>query len=205
MSIAYRTLAIPPMLALMLAAAVPVVAQAQDAATAPVQALDDGLIAIMKGGKAMGFTGRAARIGPVVDRVFDLPLMTRLAVGPSWTTMSASDKSALVAAFRRQTIAQYAGNFDGWSGETLTIDPKVDVRGGDRLVRTVLKSPKGSPTQLAYRLRQGAGGWRVIDVFYQNSISQLATRRSDFARILTTGGGKGLVAHLDQLSDKAAR
>lgn len=192
-------------LSVALLAFVPVVAQAQDAASASVQALDDGLLTIMKGGKAMGFSGRATRIGPVVDRVFDLPLMTRLAVGPAWTDMTAGDRAAVTAAFRRLTIAQYAGNFDGWSGETFTIDPKVEARGSDRLVKTVLKSPKGNPTQLAYRMRQGVGGWRVIDVFYQNSISQLATRRSDFARIVTTGGAKGLVAHLDQLSEKAAR
>ncbi|MDB5700876.1 MAG: hopanoid biosynthesis protein HpnM [Sphingomonadales bacterium] len=197
----YRSLA----LSLVMVAAIPVVTYAQDAASGPVQTLDDGLLAIMKGGKAMGFAGRAARIGPVVDRVFDLPLMTRLAVGPAWTGMTPGDKTALVAAFRRLTIAQYAGNFDGWSGETFSIDAKVEARGEDRLVRTTLKSPKGSPTQLAYRLRQGAGGWRVIDVFYQNSISQLATRRSDFGRSVATGGAKGLIAHLDQLSEKAAR
>lgn len=183
----------------------PAGAQVQDVASSPVQALDDGLLTIMKGGKAMGFGGRAARIGPVVDRVFDLPLMTRLAVGPAWTGMTATDKAAVTAAFRRLTIAQYAGNFDGWSGETFTIDAKVESRASDKLVKTVLKSPKGNATQLAYRLRQGTGGWRVIDVFYQNSISQLATRRSDFARIVATGGAKGLVAHLDQLSEKAAR
>ena len=56
-------------------------AQTSDAARAPVQALCDGLIAIMKGGKAMGVRGRAAAIAPVVDRVYDVPLMTRLTVG----------------------------------------------------------------------------------------------------------------------------
>lgn len=189
---------------LLIAAPVIAPAQTQDSASQPVQLLDDGLVAIMKGGKAMGFAGRASRIGPIVDRVFDLPLMTRLAVGPNWTTMTPTDRTALVAAFRRLTIAQYAGNFDGWSGESFSIDGKVEDRAGDRLVKTVLKSPKGQPTQLAYRLRQGAGGWRVIDVFYQNSISQLATRRSDFARIVASGGARGLIRHLDELSEKAA-
>lgn len=179
-------------------------ALAQDAATAPVEALDDGLLAIMKGGKAMGFAGRVARIGPVVDRAFDIPLMTRLAVGPAWTTMAPADRDAVTAAFRRMTVSQYADNFDGFSGESFTVDPKVEVRAGDKLVKTTLKSPKDKSVALAYRLRQNAGQWRVIDVFYENSISQLATRRSDFAAIVAKGGAKALVAHLDQLSAKAA-
>lgn len=190
--------------ALLIAIAAPVAAQAQEAGVAPVQSLDDGLLAIMKGGKALGFAGRSARISPIVDQVFDLPLMTRLSVGPNWTTLPASDQAALQAAFRRMTIAQYAANFDGWSGETFVIDPKVEVRGTDRLVKTILKSAHDKPVNLAYRLRQTGGSWRIIDVFYQNSISQLATRRADFARILATGGAKALVGHLEQLSAKAA-
>ncbi|KQS51476.1 MULTISPECIES: ABC transporter substrate-binding protein [unclassified Sphingomonas] len=186
-----------------LLAVAPVSAQASDPAQAPVKALDDGLLGIMKSGKSEA--ARAAAIGPVIDRSFDLPLMTRLSVGAGWTTASAADQSALVAAFRRMTIAQYAKNFDSWSGQAFTIDPKVDTRGGDRLVRTTLSSKSGSPTALSYRLRQSGGSWKIIDVFYRNSISQLATRRADFASVLQSGGAKALVGHLDSLAAKSAR
>jgi len=181
----------------------PAHAQASDPAVATVQALDDGLIAIMKAGKAAGERGRAAKIGPVIDRAFDIPLMTRLAVGPSWNSISATDQQALVAAFRRMTIAQYAGNFDGWSGQSFVIAPEVESRGGDKLVRTTLKDPHGSDVAIAYRLRQDGSAWKIIDVFYKNSISQIATRRSDFASILQKGGAKALVAHLNALAAKA--
>ena len=178
-------------------------AQAADPAAAPIQQLDDGLLAIMKAGKAAGVAGRATKIGPVVDRVFDLPLMTRLTVGPAWNGLAAADQQALVAAFRRLTIAQYAKNFDGFSGESFTIAPQVESRAGDKLVRTTLASPKDAPVALSYRLRDTGGGWKVVDVFYKNAISQLATRRSDFAGVLQTGGAKALVQHLDALAAKA--
>ena len=186
-----------------LLAVAPVSAQASDPAQAPVKALDDGLLGIMKSGKSAA--ARAVAIGPVIDRSFDLPLMTRLSVGAGWTTASAADQSALVAAFRRMTIAQYAKNFDSWSGQAFTIDPKVDTRGGDRLVRTTLSSKSGIPTALSYRLRQSGGSWKIIYVFYRNSISQLATRRADFASVLQSGGAKALVGHLDSLAAKSAR
>lgn len=183
--------------------AAPALTQGADPARAPVQALDDGLLAIMKAGKTAGVAGRSARIAPVVDRAFDLPLMTRLSVGTAWTTLSAADRSALVAAFRRLTVAQYARNFDGYAGERFAILPQVEARGGDRLVRTTLTPAKGAPVAIAYRLRRSGGGWRIIDVFYRNAISQLATRRSDFASVLASGGAKALVAHLDQLAAKS--
>jgi len=188
--------------AVLLLPAAPLIAQAQDPARATVQALNDGLLSIMKAGKAAGVAGRSARIAPVVDRAFDLPLMTRLVVGQAWNTMSPADQTALVAAFRRMTIGQYARNFDGWSGEAFTIAPQVKERGGDKLVRATL-SGSGAPVAISYRLRQSGGQWKIIDVFYKNAISQLATRRADFASVLASGGPKALIAHLDQLATKA--
>jgi len=187
--------------AVLLALAIPVPAFAQtDPARTIVQALDDGLIAIMK---AKGTVrSRSTAIGPIIDRAFDLPLMTRLAVGPAWTTTPPADQQALVAAFRRMTIAQYATNFDSWSGERFAIAPQVETRGGDKLVRTTLTTPGKADIPISYRLRASGGTWKIIDVFYRNSISQIATRRSDFAAVLAKGGAKALVTHLDALAAK---
>lgn len=202
-----------PFVAFLMAAfaalAMPSAAQAPDAARAPVQSLSDGLIAIMKAGQKAGFAGRAAQIAPVVDKSFDLPLLTRLAVGPEWTKAAPADRTALVAALRKLTINQYAANFDSWSGQAFAIDPKVDVRGTDRVVKTRLTQPKGEAVSIAYRLRQSGGqsggDWRIIDVYYQNSISQLTTRRADFDGIVRKGGTKALVGHVNALAEKAAR
>ena len=182
---------------IVLALAMPIPAIAQsDPARTTVQALDDALIGIMKSKGTE--KSRAAGIAPAIDRAFDLPLMTRLAVGPSWTTIAPADQTALTAAFRRMTIAQYASNFDSWSGETFTIAPQVEARGGDKLVRTTLNQPGKPAIAISYRLR----GDRIIDVFYKNSISQIATRRSDFAAVLAKGGAKALITHLDSLAAK---
>ena len=181
-----------------LAAAAPTLAQG-DPAIAPVQALDAGLLAIMKAHGA-GLAGRAATLGPVVDRSFDIPQMTRIAVGPAWNKASPADQTALVAAFRRLTVNGFAKNFDSFSGHSFTVSPQVEARGGDRLVRTTLNDPSGSPVSINYRLREGPGGWRIIDVLYNSSISQLATRRADFASVLAQGGPRALVQHLDALA-----
>lgn len=194
-----------PLAAIVIAAAMPVTAHAQEAARAPVQALSDGLISIMKAGKKAGFAARAAQIAPIVDKSFDLPLLTRLAVGTAWTQAAAADKTALIAAMRKLTINQYAGNFDSWSGHAFVIAPQVDARGLDRVIKTTLTQPKAAPVSIGYRLRQNGADWRIIDVFYQNSISQLATRHADFEAILAKGGVKALVGYVNALADKAGR
>lgn len=180
-------------------AALPAAAQAQagDPAVASIEALDNGLLATMR--SPGGQIARARIIGPVVERAFDIALMTRLSVGPAWTGFSAQEQSGLVNAFRNMTVAQYAHNFDGYSGEKFAIAGPVETRGTDKLVRTTLTGP-GTNEQINYRLRESGSQWKIIDVYYRNSISQLATRRSDFAAVLAKGGASALIAHLNQLA-----
>jgi len=178
------------------------VAQAAEPAVDTVQKLGEGLVSIMRAGASSGLSGRSRMIAPVIDKAFNLPLMTRLAVGPSWNGLSAKDQSGLVAAFRAMTIAQYAKNFDSYSGERITLVPGIVTRGADKLVRTNLVSPDSGTESLNYRLRQTGGQWKIIDVYYRNSISQLATRRSDFARVLARGGAPALITHLNDLAAK---
>lgn len=193
--------AMPLTLAAAAVLAVPAaMAQASDPAAQTVEALDNGLLAAMRAGGAAGQAGRARILAPVVDRAFDLPLMTRLSVGPLWTTMSPRDQAGLQVAFRALTIAQYAKNFDGYSGERFALAGNVETRGTDRLVRTTLSSPGRSPEVLNYRLREAGGQWKIIDVYYKNAISQLATRRADFAGVVNKGGAPALIQHLNRLA-----
>lgn len=178
------------------------VAEAADPASNTVQALENGLLTIMKAGSSAGQSGRERLISPVIDRTFDIPLMTRLAVGPSWIGIPASDQAKLVSAFRDLTVSEYAKNFDGFTGEHFAIAPQVETRGGDKLVRTTLISPGSDSESLNYRLRESGGQWKIIDVYYRNAISQLATRRSDFATVLKKGGPKALIGHLERLAAK---
>ncbi len=181
-------------------------AEAADPAAAQIEAFDAALIGAMKLGKAAGMDGRYKALAPAVERTLDLPVMTRFAVGPKWTTFSAGDQAALVRAFGRLSIATYAKNFDSFGGETFVIDPKVDARGPDKLVRSHLISPGSKPVDLAYRMRQAVDGrWKVIDVYYNGSISELATRRSDFAAAIGAGGAPALLKKIDALSDRLMR
>jgi phospholipid transport system substrate-binding protein len=50
-------------------------------------------------------------------------------------------------------------------------------------------------------MREAAGGWKIIDVFLNGYVSELAMRRSDFASTLASGGAPALVAKMNQISD----
>jgi phospholipid transport system substrate-binding protein len=134
-----------------------------------------------------------------VSRAFDIPTMIRFAVGPSWATIPPAQQQSLTDAFERLTVASYAHNFDSFSGERFEVDPNVVTRGPDKVVQTRIVPPG---VVISYRMRQSGGTWKIIDVFYNGSISQLTTRRADFSATLAKGGAPALIAHLNALADK---
>jgi phospholipid transport system substrate-binding protein len=193
------TLTLP--LAVALVAPVSAQAAVDDAAAVKIVAFDDSLIQLMKAGHTSGAQSRYKMIAPAVESTFDIPTMARLVTGASWASASAADRAALIAAFRRFTIASYVKNFNGYGGQKIAVNPDVLTRGLDKVVRTEM-SGAGPDVVLAYRMRQTSGSWRAIDVLFNGSISQLTLQRSDFAATVAQGGAKALADELDAKADR---
>jgi phospholipid transport system substrate-binding protein len=187
--------------ALVVVALASVPARAADPAADRIQSFYNSLLDTMKRGPQLGMQGRYHALEPAVDATFDFPAMIQFIVGPGWSSMNDSDKSNLVAAFRRMTIASYAANFTSFDGEQFNVDPQVQQRGPDKLVQTTLVPRGQKPVPLVYRMREASGNWKIIDVFLNGYVSELAMRRSDFAATLTKGGAAALVAKMNQISD----
>jgi phospholipid transport system substrate-binding protein len=181
-------------------AAAPAMAQtAADPAAATVQNFYDVLTASMKAGGSA--KGRFEKLKPAVEKDFDLPSMTALSVGPSWSSISAADQKALTDAFDRFTVANYARNFDSFGGQAFMVDPNVVQRGSDKFVKSTMKSG-GDTIAFNYRLHQAGDGWKIVDVYLAGNISTLAQKRSDFAATLSSAGPQGLAKKIDALADQ---
>ena len=176
--------------------------QDADPAAARIRAFYDVLQETMRQADRLGIGGRYDKLSPAIRATFDLPAMTRIAVGPAWTTLPAAEQSALLARFARMTIATYANRFDGYSGETFVVEPTVDVRATGRIVRTRLVPAKGEPIVLNYSMRGAGADWRVVDVYLSGTISELATRRAEFGAILAAGGAPALIRTLDAQAEQ---
>ena len=169
------------------------------AETAPqrIEAFYDGVTGIMKAAKTLGVAGRDRAFAPLVAKTYDMATLTRVATGPRWAGLSVADQGALTAALTRYTTANYAKNFDGYAGETFVVDAAPVPRGADVIVKSRIV-PKGAPpVAIAYRMRQGASGWRVTDVFYAGGVSEVGLRRAEFAAVLARGGAGELIRTLD--------
>jgi phospholipid transport system substrate-binding protein len=137
---------------------------------------------------------RDKRFAPAITAAFDLATMTRLAVGPSWRGFSPAQQGAVQNAFTRFIVADYASQINNYSGESFVVDPQTtpETRGGGEVVKTRLLQPGGKTVSINYLVRGG----RVIDVYLNGTISDLAMRRDEFASIIASGGADGLIKRL---------
>jgi len=79
-----------------------------DPAVRPIGMFYDALLAVMKDAQRLGFQGRYDKLAPVIRATFDLPAMTRIAVGADWNTIAPDQQAQLVENFSQMTIATYA-------------------------------------------------------------------------------------------------
>ena len=177
-------------------------AAAGDAAATRVDSFYTALLNTMKQAKQLGIKGRYDKLAPVLGSTYDLALMSKIAVGQNWNSLSAAEQQSIVAAFARMTTATYANRFDDFAGEQFEVLQTADQPNGDKIVKTRIVQSNGEVVQLNYLMRNTGNGWKIIDVYLNGTISELASRRAEFGAILRSGGANALVSALTKQGDK---
>ncbi|TMK11042.1 MAG: hypothetical protein E6G75_19685 [Alphaproteobacteria bacterium] len=67
-----------------------------------------------------------------------------------------------------------------------------ESRGGGEIVKTKLLQPGGRTVNINYLVR----GERVVDIYLNGTISDLAMRRDEFASVIAAGGADALIKRL---------
>jgi phospholipid transport system substrate-binding protein len=197
-----RRLVLGALIAALAGVPVPSVRGQADPAVARIRGFYAVLLETMKQADRLGIRGRYDKLAPVIGATFDLPAMTRIAVGPEWNSIPEQLQSMLIENFTRMTVATYANRFDGYSGERFEVEPASEAHPTGRVVRTRIIPSSGEPVRLNYLMRGSADNWKIVDVYLSGTISELATRRSEFAAILKSGGPAALVDSLRKQADR---
>lgn len=155
---------------------------------------------VMQHATTLGAKGRYQKLEPLVLDTFDLPYMAKLSIGPSWNRLVTDQKRRVVRAYGRYVTALYATRFDGYSGERFEVLGDQQIRHGTMVKSRIIKS-NGEPVQINFMLHDNDIAWQIRDVYVEGSISELATRRSEFAALLRTSGIDALIDSLNKKAD----
>jgi phospholipid transport system substrate-binding protein len=167
-------------------------------ARAPIDRLYDALLGVMREADALGFEGRVERLGPVVRDVYDLPFMSAKVLGLEWKRLSEAERQRWLEAFSRLTVSTYADRFEAYSGERFEVLSSEAAAGDTVLVRTRIVPSGEEPVSVDYRLHERDGAWRIVDVYLNGTVSELALRRSEYSSVVKRDGFDALVRSIEQ-------
>lgn len=178
-------------------------------ATAPAAApvidkLHEGLLSVMMDADKIGYSGRLNRLETIVGESFDLKFMAEKSIGRHWKKLNADEQQLWLDSFREMTKATYAGRFEGFSGQSFEVLGEEGANHDTVVVRAILLNPDGEDVNLNYRLHQIDDAWKVIDVYLNGTVSELALRRSEYSTVLKRDGFTTLIKTIDDKTQELA-
>ncbi len=190
------------LVALVAPLALPASGEEGGGASAAIDSLHAALLDVMKNAVALGYEGRSKKLETAIPRHFDVDFMARKSLGSHWEKADEAGRRRYLDKFMQFMIANYAGRFDGYSGQSFTTLGEEPARLDTTIVKSKLIDPTGENVELNYRMRQVKGEWKIIDVYLDGTVSELALRRSEFVSIVKRQDLEALIAALD---DKIAK
>ena len=155
---------------------------------------------VMQHAAQLGAKGRYQQLEPIVHRLFDVPYMAKLSIGPSWARLATDQKRRAAQAYGRYITALYTTRFDGYSGDRFEVFGEQQIKHATMVKTRIVKS-NGEPVSINFVLHDNDHAWQVRDIYLDSAISELATRRSEFAQVLRTSGIDALIDSLNRKAD----
>ena len=178
---------------------------AQSAETKAVETLQDGLLAIMANPPVGGSTARSAALGKLVADTFDINAMGEVAVGArTFRSWNAFQRETFIDAFARFMVATHASRFVGTTGQSFEIEGSEEAPSGRMIVHSRYLQSENPAVPIDYLVQPTNDGWRILDVYLDETISLLALHRSEFSSVLRDRGFDGFIAAMHAKVDELA-
>jgi len=173
-----------------------------DAAQKPIGVLYSALIGCMKEAESLGVQGRADLLEPAVNEAYDMEYMAAKVLGRHWRKLTPEQQGHWRTTFSRLTVHTYATRFDGFGGERFEVLSSKPSKRSTVLVLTQIVPSREDPVEVNYRVAERDGRWRIIDVYLNGTVSELALRRSEYGTVIKRDGFDQLLSSLgEKLSD----
>lgn len=152
---------------------------------------------------ALDRADRRDRFRTLLNEGFDLDAIGRFVLGRYWPRATAEEQAQFRGLFEDFLITSYVNKLEAYSGETLEVTSTRRPETDKAQVGSQLALPSGEPIRVDWHLRDGDGGWQIVDVVIEG-VSLAVTIRSEFNSVMSARGGvAGLIERLRQVTANA--
>ena len=136
-----------------------------------------------------------ALIDDVVKNSYDLEKMGKMIIGVDWKQIETKLKEDFINVFKRFISANYFRRFNRINDLDYEYQT-VRVIGDKFRLAGVILIADNERIKIDYLLALKNDQWKIFDVLLDGSISEIATKKSDFKKIINEEGVRGLVKNL---------
>ena len=168
-----------------------------DTPAATIATLQQGLIAVAGQQPKATLDERYGALEPLIVATHDLPYIAEFSLRRQWGSLSEPDRRRFIAAFERLSVMTYAARFSNVGPDTFKAAAPASLAEPKRAQVSTAIARAGAPdVALDYLLQQGPAGWRIINIV-ADGVSDLALKRAEYQRVLTSGSLDTLIAELE--------
>ena len=134
-------------------------------------------------------------IDDVVKNSYDLEKMGKIIIGVDWKQMDTKSKKEFINVFKRFISVNYFRRFNKINELNFEHQTVTDIEDKFKLARVILTADN-EKIKIDYLLGLKNEKWKIFDVLLDGSISEIATKKSDFKKIIREEEVGGLLKHL---------
>ena len=136
-----------------------------------------------------------AMIDDVVKNSYDLEKMGKIIIGIDWKQIDKKTQKEFINVFKRFISVNYFRRFNKINKLDFEHQTITDIEDKFKLARVILTADN-EKLKIDYLLGFKNEKWKIFDVLIDGSISEVATKKSDFKKIIKEEGVSGLVKNL---------
>jgi phospholipid transport system substrate-binding protein len=175
-----------------------------DSPTATIASLQQGLVEAALGKTAVP-DERYRQIEPLIVATHDLPYIAEFALRRQWGSLTEADRQRFIEAFQRLSVTTYAARFRNVAaGAFRAIEAGAPDTNGRVQVTTAIKREGQPDVSFEYLLQRDGEDWKIINIV-ADGVSDLALKRAEYQRVFASGGIDGLIAELEQQTQRLER
>ena len=136
-----------------------------------------------------------ALIDDVIKNSYDLEKMGKMIIGVDWKQMDTNTQKEFINVFKRFISVNYLRRFNKINELSFEHQTLKVIENKFKLARVILTADN-EKIKIDYLLGLKNEKWKIFDVLLDGSISEIATKKSDFKKIIREEGVGGLLKHL---------
>ena len=137
-------------------------------------------------------------VGKVISNSYDIQKMSKIILGKFWAESKFHERKEFFEKFTLYISSNYINRFQDKKDFDYTYKDIDSIGENYRIAYTIFKFSDAEKIKINYMLVKQNNKWLIFDVLLNGSISEIATKKSEFNETLNNGGITSLISLINK-------